>query len=137
MPRHVVAPAHAIPPGTRRRVEVRGHGVVIFNLDGDFHALLDRCPHMGGRLSDGVQTGLVESDRPGEYRWSRPGEIIRCPWHAWEFDIRTGRFRCEPDRFRARTVPACVLSGEAVAAEGIDATTVPVTVEGAYLVVEL
>ena len=46
-----------------------------------------------------AQTGLA-NDGPGNYR-HRPGEIIRCPWHGWEFDIRTGQSWCDPTRARA------------------------------------
>jgi nitrite reductase/ring-hydroxylating ferredoxin subunit len=42
--------------------------------DGRIHALPDRCPHDGGRLSD----GFVERDR------------LVCARHGWEFDPRTG-----------------------------------------------
>ena len=91
MSKHVVAPAAEIPPGARKVVEAAGKRIVVFNLDGDFFALLDRCPHQGGALSGGIQCGLTLSDEPGRYHFSRSGEFIRCPWHQWEFDIRTGK----------------------------------------------
>ena len=68
-----------------------GRAVVVFNLGGEFFALNNRCPHRGGSLCEGKLTGLVQSDEPGEYQYIRRGEIIRCPWHSWEFDIRTGQ----------------------------------------------
>jgi 3-phenylpropionate/trans-cinnamate dioxygenase ferredoxin subunit len=41
-----------------------------------------------------------------------PGEIIRCPWHGWEFDIRTGQSYCDPKCFRAsRAYPVNVEPG--------------------------
>src|SRR5436305_3156828 len=95
MPKHVVAAAADIPPGHRKLVDVNGRAVVVFNLGGEFFALNNRCPHKGGSLCDGKQTGLVQSSEPGEYRYSRRGEIIRCPWHSWEFDIRTGQSWCD------------------------------------------
>ena len=56
----------------------------------------------GRRLSEGQLVGLIEASEPGRYVWSRRGEIIRCPWHGWEFDLRTGQSRCEPSRLRTR-----------------------------------
>src|SRR5262245_53230774 len=102
MARHVVAAVTDIPPGSRKLVDVSGRAIVLFNLSGEFFALGNRCPHRGGSLCHGSLTGLVEAAAPGEYRYSRRGEIIRCPWHGWEFDIRTGRSWCDPNSVRAR-----------------------------------
>lgn len=130
--RHVVGPVAEIPPGGRKLVEAGGRRIVVFNLGGEFFALADRCPHQGGPLSEGPVMGLVESSRPGEYRYDRRGEILRCPWHAWEFDIRTGRSRCDPRRTKLRTFPVEVERGAALQAE-----TFEVRVEEDYVVVEL
>ena len=104
MAKHVVAAVGEIPPGTRKLAQVNGRAIVVFNLGGEFFALNNRCPHRGGSLCHGKLTGLVEFERAGQYRYSRPGEIIRCPWHGWEFDIRTGQSWCDPTRVRARTI---------------------------------
>ena len=68
MARHVVAGAADIPPGGRKLVEVNGRAVVVFNLNGEFFALNNRCPHKGGSLCEGVQTALVQSSQPGDYQ---------------------------------------------------------------------
>jgi 3-phenylpropionate/trans-cinnamate dioxygenase ferredoxin subunit len=46
--------------------------------------------------------GTAAPSRPGEYRWVRDGEILRCPWHGWEFDLTTGRSVFNPHRLRVR-----------------------------------
>ncbi|MFC7738399.1 Rieske (2Fe-2S) protein [Roseomonas sp. GCM10028921] len=137
MAKHVVATAEEIPPGGRKLVEVAGRAIVVFNLGGEFFALLNRCPHEGGSLCAGHQTGLVESSEPGQYRYSRRGEIIRCPWHAWEFDIRTGQSRCDPRRMKVRSYAASVASGGQVLEELPSATTFPVRVEDEYVLIEM
>ena len=91
MARHVVAAAREIPEGGRKLVTVRGRPITIFNVKGEYFALYDRCPHEGGSLCRGKVTGLVQSDGPGHYELTRKGEIIRCPWHGWEFDLRHGQ----------------------------------------------
>ena len=136
MAKHVVAAVHDLAPGTRKRVELNGRIVVVFNLGGEFFALGDRCPHRGGPLSQGQLTGLLESPQPGEYCYSRRGEIIRCPWHSWEYDIRTGRSWCDPDRVRARQYPVSREPGAALVEGPYTADTFPVTVERDYVVVE-
>jgi nitrite reductase/ring-hydroxylating ferredoxin subunit len=132
MARHVVAPAADVPPGGRLLAEVAGKKIAIFNLGGAFFGLLNRCPHQGGELCRGTTSGLVEAAAPGDYRYTRPGEILRCPWHGWEFDIRTGLSRAEPDRIRTRAYPVQRASGAELKAE-----TFPVAVEEEYLVIEI
>jgi nitrite reductase/ring-hydroxylating ferredoxin subunit len=137
MPRHVVAPVSEIPPGARKLVEVRGRPIAIFNLEGEFFGLLNRCPHQGGSLCDGILTGLLESPQPGKYHYSRKGEILRCPWHGWEFDIRTGQSYCDPERIRARSYPVEVEPGKTVVEGPYVAETVPVRVEEDYVVIDV
>jgi 3-phenylpropionate/trans-cinnamate dioxygenase ferredoxin subunit len=137
MSRHVVAPAAEIPPGSRKLVTVKGRPIVIFNLDGAYFGLLNRCPHQGGNLGAGRVTGLLEAACPGEYRYTRKGEILRCPWHGWEFDIRTGQSYCDPERIRTKAYPVEVEPGLAVVEGPYVAETIPVSVEEAYVVVDV
>ena len=111
MARHVVAAVDEIPPGGRKLVEADGKKIVVFNLGGEFFALLDRCPHQGSALSGGILCGLTLSDEPGKYQFSRAGEMLRCPWHNWEFDIRTGKSWFDPRRTKVRAFPAHVEAG--------------------------
>lgn len=134
--KHVVAAVNEIPPGSRKLVTAGGRAIVVFNLSGEFFALGNRCPHKGGSLCDGKLTGLVESSQPGEYRYSRKGEIIRCPWHSWEFDIRTGKSWCDPDKVRTRNYAVSVEPGARLVEGPYNAETFPVAVENDYVVVE-
>jgi nitrite reductase/ring-hydroxylating ferredoxin subunit len=137
MSKHVVAKVSEIPPGGRKLVVVRGRPIAIFNLQGEFYGLLNRCPHQGGSLVDGLLTGLIESDEPGTYRYSRPGEIIRCPWHGWEFDIRTGQSWCDPGKVQVRNYKVEVAPGQRVVEGPYVAETVAVSVEEDYVVVDV
>ncbi len=137
MSKHVIATVRDLSPGSRKLVIVRGRPIVVFNIAGEFFALLNRCPHQGGSLCDGVLTGLVESGNPGEYRYTRQGEIIRCPWHGWEFDVRTGQSWCEPDRIQAKPYPVEVAAGQKLVEGPYVAETFPVTVEESYVVVDV
>ena len=97
MTRHAVAATSEIPPGGRKLVTVKGRPIAIFNLGGEYFGLLNRCPHQGGSLCEGAITGLLESPEPGTYVYTRKGEILRCPWHGWEFDLRTGEHLVDPE----------------------------------------
>jgi 3-phenylpropionate/trans-cinnamate dioxygenase ferredoxin subunit len=136
MARHVVAPAAELPAGARRLVEIGGRKIAIFNVGGALYAILDRCPHQGGSLFCGALTGLVESSEPGEYRYSRRGEIVRCPWHGWEYDLATGQSWCDPRRMRVKTYAVEVESGGDLVKGPYIAETFPVRVEDDYVVVE-
>ena len=100
--KHIVATVDEIPPGQRKIVAVSGRSIGVFNLGGEFFALRNSCPHQGGELCRGNLTGFVQSTGPGEYLYSRQGEILRCPWHGWEFDVRTGQSWFDPAHVRVR-----------------------------------
>jgi 3-phenylpropionate/trans-cinnamate dioxygenase ferredoxin subunit len=137
MKKFVVATTGEIPPGTRKLVHVKGRPIGVFNIGGEYFGLYDRCPHLGGSLCSGRLTGLVRSRVPGEYDFSRGGEILRCPWHGWEFDVRTGQSYCDPRRFRVKAYPAPVEAGAEVVKGPYVAETIKVAVESDYVVVEL
>jgi len=108
MGRYVVATVEEIPPGGRKIVELQGRSIGVFNIGGEFFAIRNACPHTGGPLCQGVVTGFVTADTPGRYEYLRRGEIIRCPWHGWEFDIKTGQSWIDPKRMRVRSYPVAV-----------------------------
>ena len=83
MSRQVVARASEVVPGTSKIVTVKGRDIGIFNIDGSYFALANRCPHAGGPLCGGRIVPLAMSDGPGHYRLARHQEFLRCPWHGW------------------------------------------------------
>lgn len=78
----MVAEAASLPPGKGRTVEVRGVRFALWNLDGEFHALDDACPHRGASLGSGILD---------------QGQVY-CPLHGWAFDPRTGACSSNPAR---------------------------------------
>ena len=137
MSRHVVASVAEIPPGGRKIVTVRGREIGVFNLGGAFFALINRCPHQGAALCRGEILSRLEAPMPGDYRLTRQGEMLRCPWHCWEFDIRTGQSWCDPESMQARTYAVSVEPGESLAKGPFAAETVEVAVEQDYVVVTM
>src|SRR3954452_21493982 len=103
MARHVVGHISEIPVGGLKIVEVEGRSIGVFNVDGAFYALRNQCPHELAPLCRGLITGTTLPSQPGEYIWARDGEIIRCPWHGWEFDIANGRSIFNPHRMRVKS----------------------------------
>lgn len=143
-----VARVSEIPPGGRKIVKVAGRSIGIFNIGDEFFALRSQCPHAGGPLCEGVLSGFVQSKVPGQYTYVRKGEILRCPWHQWEFDVKTGQSWFDPDKTRVRTYEISVEPGddEPVDEELVEsrmekgpftAETYPASVEEQYVVIEV
>lgn len=137
MTRHVVATVDQIPPGQRMLVTAGGREIGIFNVGGEYFAVGNRCPHNGASLCKGRIVGLVEAGEPGSYQFSRRGELVRCPWHGWEFDLRTGKSRCEPDRTKVRSYDLKIEPGRALTGDTLRVETFPVSVEKQYVVIEV
>jgi nitrite reductase (NADH) small subunit len=74
MPFVKVGALSALPPGTVMEAEVAGNTYAVCNIAGELHAYEGICPHAGGPLGQ----GNIEDGR------------LICPWHAWEYDARTG-----------------------------------------------
>jgi nitrite reductase/ring-hydroxylating ferredoxin subunit len=89
--------------------------VVIRTRDGSLHGLLDKCLHQGGQLSRGKLMEATDGD-PGEcsYRLVAGREIVKCPWHGYEYDVKTGSTLFDPDR-RLRTFKVHEEDGQIVA----------------------
>jgi 3-phenylpropionate/trans-cinnamate dioxygenase ferredoxin subunit len=137
MARHVVAPLAEIPPGSRKLVETAGRPIVIFNVGGRLFAVSNRCPHAGGSLQHAKQVGLTTSTGPGEYAYTRKGEIIRCPWHGWEFDLATGKSWCDPGKVRVKNYAVSVEPGAKLVEGPYTAETFQVSIENDYIVVDV
>ena len=137
MARQVVAAAREIEPGGRKLVEVAGRAIVVFNIAGEFFALANRCPHKAGELCKGKISGFISSPEPGVYEISHEGEVIRCPWHGWEFHIRTGKSWCDPRTMNARAFEVKVEKGAQLMEGPYVAETFPVLVEDDYVVIDL
>lgn len=90
-----VASADEVPAGASRTVEVEGHELSLHNVDGAIHCITNLCPHQGRSMTG----GRLE------------GKLLTCPWHAWVFDVTTGRSPFS-EYMKTRTFPVRVEGGE-------------------------
>lgn len=137
MDKHVVARLSEFPPGTRRIVEVNGASIGVFNIKGAFHALRNSCPHHGAPLCLGKVLGTPIASRPYEITYGREDEIIKCPWHGWEFEISSGRSVFNPHKVRVKTYEVTVEQPDEVEEEDPSVDTFPVTVEDGLVIVHV
>jgi nitrite reductase/ring-hydroxylating ferredoxin subunit len=81
-----LARASDLPPGTAKEVVAAERVIALFNAGGTFYALDGVCPHQGGPLGQGFLEGC----------------IVTCPWHGWQFDVRTGQHQINPQLVQPR-----------------------------------
>jgi len=79
--------------GQGKVVQAGGKAIAVFNVGGTVYAIDNTCLHRGGPLGEG----------------ELEGSVVTCPWHMWEYDVRTG---------------------EKVGAPTVKVVTYPVQVEG-------
>ena len=101
--------------GDRKVVEVGGMEVGIFRLGDEFFAYENKCPHLEGPVCQGkilpLATEDVQNDGTSNGRvFSKTRMNVVCPWHGFEFDIRTGMHPMD-SRVRLRRIPVKVLDG--------------------------
>ncbi|HWP84262.1 MAG TPA: non-heme iron oxygenase ferredoxin subunit [Terriglobia bacterium] len=81
MPEFVkVAAVSDLPPGKVAQVAIGDRTIALCNVDGTFYALDNVCIHRGGPLGE----GYLEGDK------------LECPWHAWQFNVKTGCLTANP-----------------------------------------
>jgi nitrite reductase (NADH) small subunit len=114
MKRHQVAKAGEIPVGGRKIVMAGRLEVGIFNVAGEIKAYRNACPHAGAPVCTGKISGTSQPSKVYEYIYGSEGFILRCPWHGWEFDLRTGRHLVDPEN-QLKEMPV-----EQVAGDGLD-----------------
>jgi nitrite reductase/ring-hydroxylating ferredoxin subunit len=69
-----VASVSELTPGSAKAIEVKGKMIALFNVEGTIYAIDNTCLHQGGPLGEGELMG----------------EVVICPWHQWEYNVRTG-----------------------------------------------
>jgi len=77
-----------LSPGTAIEKRIMARRIAVFNVDGKLYGIESDCKHMKASL----QKGKVQND------------IVTCPWHHWQYDIRTGQC-LTVDKFKLKTYP--------------------------------
>lgn len=114
--------AESVRTGALTPVTVgRARALLTRLADGELRAVAARCPHQGADLGFGCLTGVVEPDGCGALRLARDGEVLRCPWHGFEFDLRSGEPLVAPPagrRMRLRFLPVAERDGRVTTGDG-------------------
>ena len=90
-----VAKIGDVPTNTGLSVEANGQAIALYKVDGKVYALDGVCPHAGGPMAEGSLNGC----------------LVMCPWHGWEFNVKTGL--CDFNSlFSTKTFPVKEENGE-------------------------
>lgn len=108
--RHHVASTDEVPIGARKIVHINGKSIGVFNVNGRYVAILNLCPHAFAPICAGKVGGTTLKSAPGDFKWGRDNEIIKCPWHGWEFDLLSGS--CLTDKRRLHHYEVDVIQQE-------------------------
>ena len=105
MTKYPVPEAKGLQTGSKVIVSVAGTEIGIFNVEGRLHAIRNVCADQSGPLCSGDVFDDIEADVTAdrtirEYIKDRKA-VIACPWHGWEYDLRTGECLWNP-RFRVK-----------------------------------
>jgi nitrite reductase/ring-hydroxylating ferredoxin subunit len=90
-----VASVSELAPGSAKAIEVMGKTIALFNVEGTIYATDNTCLHQGGPLGEGQLMG----------------EAVICPWHQWEYNVRTGEL-VGNSSVKLVTYPVQVAGGE-------------------------
>ena len=74
------------PAGTALERVAEERMIALYNVEGAIYALDGVCPHQGGPLGKGALSGC----------------IVTCPWHGWQFDVRSGQHQLNPRNLQPR-----------------------------------
>ncbi len=81
MPQYSLCKVNDLSPGQCKTLEVDGHDIALYNVDGKFFATDDFCKHRGGHLGEGHLLGTT----------------VTCPLHFWQYDITNGKCTSNPN----------------------------------------
>lgn len=108
-----IGSADEFPVGELRLVTVGKREIgVLRRTDGRVQAVRNWCPHKGAPICRFQPTGTMLPGPPGTLSWGRDGELLRCPWHGFEFEIETGARPYTNSRMRLRVYPARIENGD-------------------------
>ncbi len=70
-----------LTPGRAKAFQVNDKTIALFNVEGQFYAIDDACPHRGASLAESI---------------AKNGKVF-CSWHLFDFDLKTGACGAIPD----------------------------------------
>jgi nitrite reductase/ring-hydroxylating ferredoxin subunit len=95
-----------------RKVTVDGREMCVVRTVAGVYAFGATCPHQGAPMCEGRIRGTMDPSPRNQYQFGQDGEVIACPWHGYEFNVRTGESVHEVIRGRLGAYPVQLRDGD-------------------------
>ena len=110
---HKVGQVSDIPEEGGLSIDIAGRPIGVFKVGHKIYAIKNLCPHKRAPLARGTVEGtMLPTPCAGEYRFGMEGQVLKCPWHGWEFDIETGNCLVGVSDSRVKTYPVSIREGD-------------------------
>lgn len=111
-PEHLIGDLDDFPQRKVVPAFVEGRRIGVLRRDDIIYAFADRCPHHGAPMCFAQVAGTMLPSDPNVFRFDLDGLVIKCPWHAYEFDVRSGEAMGGIIRTRLVTFETTVRDGK-------------------------
>ena len=116
MPEYSAGKISEYADGDRRVLKCGEAEIGVFRIGGLFHGWHNSCAHLGGPVCQGriMQRVIEPADSEGRTRtldYEAGSAHIACPWHGYEFDLKTGH-HAGTSRFRLKKANLKMRDGE-------------------------
>jgi nitrite reductase (NADH) small subunit len=102
--------------GQIRIVEANGQELGVVKWKGEVYVIRNVCPHQKGPIGRGkVRRRLRCLGPQHEITADDESPVVVCPWHRWEFDLRSGRPIWDPVGPRLAMIRVRVEDGRVMA----------------------
>lgn len=111
---HDLGSVNEFPLGEFRLFDLPRGSVGVVRTNEGIYAVRNRCPHMGGPICSGELAGTTLPSAPDEIVYGLRGDVLRCPWHGWEFRVSSGEAVFNMSKRRLIKYPVEVVDGRVI-----------------------
>lgn len=108
---HFVAKLEDLEDAKPSVFDVEGRSIGLINSNGDVLAVRNVCPHKRAPVCRGQVRGTMLPSDPSTFVFGLEGQVLQCPWHGWEFDLKTGHTLCGNEDKKLTFYPVTVQDG--------------------------
>lgn len=109
---HFVATLDELEASTPRLFSVAGRSIGLIRADGAVYAVRNVCPHKRAPICRGTFRGTMLPSDPDSFIFGMEEQVLRCPWHGWEFDLTTGKTLCGDEQKKLTLYPITIKENE-------------------------